>query len=202
MTQSEMHHFILFFKPYGVLSQFTPEGTWKSLKDFGPFPTTVYPVGRLDADSEGLLLLTDDNDVKHRLTDPRFDHPRTYVVQVENIPDDSAMILLRDGVVIGGARTKPAEVRLLGNEPPLPPRSVPIRFRKTVPTAWIEITLREGRNRQVRKMTAAVGHPTLRIVRTAIGPLGIAGLKPGDHRNALDSEIRALKETLRKSATL
>jgi len=201
MTIPELHQFILFFKPYGVLSQFTPEGKWKSLRDFGPFPNNVYPVGRLDADSEGLLLLTDDNDVKHRLTDPRFDHPRTYLVQVEKIPDTDAINHLRDGVIIGGIRTKPAEVRLLENEPLLPARSVPIRFRKTVPTAWIEITLREGRNRQVRKMTAAMGHPTLRIVRTAIGPLGLGGLEPGDHRNADELEIRALRATLRNGTT-
>lgn len=201
MTQSERHHFILFFKPYGVLSQFTQEGKWKSLKDFGPFPNNVYPVGRLDADSEGLLLLTDDNDIKHRLSDPRFDHPRTYLVQVENIPEVDAINHLRHGVMIGGKRTKPAEVRLLKNEPILPPRSVQIRSRKTVPTAWIEITLHEGRNRQVRRMTAAVGHPTLRIVRTAIGPLDLNGLEPGDRRNAQNSEIIALKETLRRSPT-
>jgi 23S rRNA pseudouridine2457 synthase len=171
-----------FFKPYGVVSQFTTEGGHQSLADFGPFPPDVYPVGRLDWDSEGLLLLTNDNRLKHSLTDPRFEHPRTYLVQVERIPDDAALHRLRDGIVIGGRRTKPAKAKLLGSEPDLPPRPVPIRFRKIVPTAWLELTLTEGRNHQVRKMTAAVGHPTLRLVRVKIGTIALGKMQPGEIR--------------------
>jgi 23S rRNA pseudouridine2457 synthase len=183
---------ILFYKPYGVLSQFTPEGRWDSLAAFGPFPPDVYPVGRLDTDSEGLLLLTNDNALKHRLTDPRFGHTRTYLVQVERIPDEPALELLRNGVTIERERTRPAAVRLLAEGPLLPPRSVPIRFRKSVPTAWIELTLQEGRNRQVRKMTAAAGHPTLRLVRISVGTLTLAGLQPGEHRTLTPAEVTAL----------
>ena len=151
-------HYLLFFKPHGVLSQFTGEGR-KTLSMFGPFPPHVYPVGRLDADSEGLLLLTDDRSVIFRLTDPRFAHPRTYLVQVERIPENDAVERLRRGVTIQGKQTRPAEVGVLSFPPALPPRPIPIRLRKSVPTAWLRLTLREGRNRQVRKMTAAVGHP-------------------------------------------
>ncbi len=183
---------ILFYKPYGVLSQFTREAGHPSLADFGPFPADVYPVGRLDADSEGLLLLTNDNRLKHRLTDPRFGHPRTYLVQVERAPADKALERLRTGVVIEGKETRSAQVSLLPAEPALPPRAVPIRFRKNVPTAWLELTLIEGRNRQVRKMTAAVGHPTLRLVRVRIGELGLGALQPGEHRFLSRQESSAL----------
>ena len=183
---------ILFYKPYGVVSQFTPEGKWETLGAFGPFPKTVYPAGRLDAESEGLLLLTDDNRIAQRVTDPRFGHPRTYVVQVERVPDEHAIDLLNHGVTIEGRKTLPASVRLMHAEPDFPPRPVPIRFRKSVPTAWLEITLTEGRNRQVRKMTAAAGHPTLRLVRTAIGNLTLAGLKPGRWREAGGNETDEL----------
>lgn len=178
-----------FFKPYGVVSQFTPVGGHQSLADFGPFPPEVYPVGRLDWDSEGLLLLTDDNRLKHRLTDPRFEHPRTYLVQVERIPDAAALRRLREGIEVGGVKTKPAKARLLSEEPPLPPRPVPIRFRKSVPTAWLELTLTEGRNHQVRKMTAAVGHPTLRLVRVKIGTIALEKMKPGDIRKLAGLKI-------------
>lgn len=180
--------YIVFNKPYAVLSQFTSEEGKRSLKDFG-FPKGVYPVGRLDYDSEGLLLLTDDNQIKHRLTDPKFELPKRYLVQIEREPSNDALQTLRDGVVIEGKKTKPAEVRLLNDEPDLPPRSVPIRFRKTVPTAWIELTIREGRNRQVRKMTAAVGHPTLRLVRVQIGTIGIGHLRQGEWKEISKSEI-------------
>ena len=185
-------HLILFYKPYGVLSQFTHEGQWQTLADFGPFPKTAYPAGRLDAESEGLLLLTDDNRIKRKVTDPRFGHPRTYVAQVERVPDEAALEHLRRGVTVEGKTTLPAQALLLAAEPEFPPRTVPIRFRKNVPTAWIEITLTEGRNRQVRKMTAAVGHPTLRLVRTAIGRLRLEGLSPGMWREASRSEAEEL----------
>ena len=189
-------HYILFNKPYGVLSQFTPEHNHQTLRDFGPFPSDVYPVGRLDADSEGLLLLTNDNEVKHRGTDPKFDHARTYHVQVERIPTEEALRKLMQGVVIEGRKTKSAEVRLLGDAPDFPPRPVPVRFRMNVPTAWLELTLREGRNRQVRKMTAAVGHPTLRLVRVSIGKISLDGLQPGNWRPLQRQEIIALRRSL------
>jgi len=187
---------ILFYKPYGVVSRFTPEGAWLSLKTFGPFPKGVYPVGRLDADSEGLLLLTDDEFVARRLTDPTFGHPKTYTVQVDRIPTEASLQRLRSGVVIEGRITRPAEVRLLDHEPVLPPRPVPIRQRKTVPTAWLEIVLREGRNRQVRKMTAAVGHPTLRLIRTQVVEFTLDGLEPGRHRVLSRDEFSRLRRWL------
>jgi 23S rRNA pseudouridine2457 synthase len=183
---------ILFYKPYGVLSQFTREGEWKTLADFGPFPDTVYPAGRLDADSEGLLVLTDDNGIKRRITEPGCRHPRTYVAQVERVPGPAALERLRHGVIIEGKKTRDAGVTLLGGEPEFPPRPVPIRFRKMVPTAWLELTLTEGRNRQVRKMTAAVGHPALRLIRTRIGDLTLEGLTPGMWRSLTADEIRPL----------
>lgn len=189
-------HYILFYKPYGVLSQFSSEGGRQALNDFGPFPRGVYPVGRLDADTEGLLLLTNDNGVNHRLSEPKFGHPRSYLVQVERIPAERAVLRLRSGVVIEGTKTKPAEVELLSNEPVLPPRIPAIRFRKNVPTSWLKIILREGRNRQVRKMTAAVGHPTLRLVRATIGILNLKGLIPGKSRNLRAAEIIALRREL------
>lgn len=170
---------ILFYKPFAVLSQFTPEEGKKTLAAF-KFPPGVYPVGRLDYDSEGLLVLTNDNELKHKLTDPKFEHPRTYLVQVERVPDEQALTALRRGVVIGTDRTKPARVHVVQDEPNLPPREKPIRFRLNVPTAWIELTLTEGKNRQVRRMTAAVGHPTLRLVRIKVGDWEIGKLKPGE----------------------
>ena len=192
MQRTQGLRYIVFYKPYGVLTQFSRVAGHQSLADFGPFSSDVYPVGRLDMDSEGLLVLTNDNRLKQLLTEPRFNHPRTYVVQVERIPNEQSLQQLRDGVVIEGKRTKPAGVRLLGSEPALPPRPVPIRFRKNVPTAWIEVTLREGRNRQVRKMTAKVGHPALRLVRTGIGFLTLEGLQPGGWRELSPEEVQRL----------
>lgn len=196
MWNTRQRTYLLFYKPFGVLSQFTHEAGRASLRDYGPFPRDVYPVGRLDADSEGLLLLTNDNSVKHRLTEPTFDHPRTYLVQVERIPSEEALDRLRKGVVIEGKKTKPAEVTLLKREPDVPPRPVPIRFRKNVPTSWLEITIREGRNRQVRKMTAAVGYPTLRLIRTQIAYLSIEGLEPGSFRALTPLEVSKLRSYL------
>jgi 23S rRNA pseudouridine2457 synthase len=183
--------YIIFNKPFGVLSQFS--GGRKSLADYVPVKG-VYPVGRLDHDSEGLMLLTNDGTFQHRLTDPKFQHPRTYWVQVEGIPDAQALDRLAAGVVIQGERTRPAKARLLALEetPMLPPRDPPIRFRKSVPTSCLELTLTEGRNRQVRRMTAAVGHPTLRLVRAAIGGLRLEGLQPGEWRELTPKEMRAL----------
>ncbi|HAJ64212.1 MAG TPA: pseudouridine synthase [Cyanobacteria bacterium UBA8543] len=192
-----MYRYILFYKPYNVLSQFTDQDTSNhesdrsTLKDYIPVPS-VYPVGRLDRDSEGLLLLTNNGRLQHRLSDRRFGHPRTYWVQVERIPDEAALNQLRKGVVIQNYYTRPAVVQLLPTEPLLPPRQPPIRFRKTVPTSWLEITLTEGRNRQVRKMTAAVGFPTLRLVRAAIAHLRLDTLKPGQWRDLTPAELKPL----------
>jgi 23S rRNA pseudouridine2457 synthase len=192
---------ILFYKPYGVLSQFTRgghPGAWRTLAEFGPFPPHVYPVGRLDADSEGLLLLTDENEIKRRLLEPRFRHPRTYLVQVEGDPTSDALRRLQEGsIVLEGRRVLRAEAHRLANDPVVPPRAVPIRFRKNIPTTWLEITLFEGRNRQVRKMTAGAGHPTLRLIRTAIGELTLAGLEPGKWRTLSDRESARFQEALR-----
>ncbi|MDY6805744.1 MAG: pseudouridine synthase [Cyanobacteriota bacterium] len=193
---SFLYKYILFYKPYNVLCQFTdsaPNASQRStLKDYIDIPS-VYSVGRLDRDSEGLLLLTNDGQLKHRLTDPKFAHPRTYWVQVERVPDEKALKQLRRGVEIKNYRTRPAKVRLLPAEPELPPREPPIRFRKNVPTAWLEMTLTEGRNRQVRRMTAAVGFPTLRLVRVAAGPLRLEALSPGEWRELTAEEIEDLR---------
>lgn len=184
---------IALFKPYDVLCQFTDAEGRATLKAFVPIPG-IYPVGRLDRDSEGLLLLTDDGPLAHRLTDPRYGHPRTYLVQVEHVPDDEALDRLRRGVVLNDGPTRPAEVERLDEPPELPERPVPIRFRKSVPTAWLRLTLREGRNRQVRRMTAAVGFPTLRLVRVAIGPVELGSLSPGQWRELTEEERIALQE--------
>ncbi len=187
--------YILLNKPYGVLCAFTDDRGRPTLSQFVDVPG-IYAAGRLDMDSEGLVLLTDDGWLSHRLTHPRFEHPKTYLVQVEGEPDEEALAALRRGVVVKGRRTAPAEVELLAEEPSLPPRAVPIRHRKTVPTAWLRIVLREGRKRQVRHMTAAVGHPTLRLVRVAIGPLALGDLQPGQWRELTEAELAALREML------
>lgn len=190
--------YVLLYKPFGILSQFTTKDMHPSLKSLGEFPGDLYPAGRLDADSEGLLFLTNDSWVAGRITEPRFNHPRTYLVQVEGVPSEAALQILREGVTIEGRRTKPAHAVLLDHDPELPPRIKAIRYRKHIPTTWLEITLREGRNRQVRKMTAAVGHPTLRLVRTRIGFLSLAGLSPGEKRELTSKEIRRLKDCLQQ----
>ena len=182
---------IKLFKPFDVLTQFTDESGRATLKDFVPIPG-LYPIGRLDRDSEGLLLLTDDGRLSHRLTDPRYEHPKTYLVQVEGVPTPEAIASLRRGVLLKDGPTKPADVVQLGEAPTLPERPVPIRFRKNLPTSWIELTIREGRNRQVRRMTAAVGFPTLRLVRMAVGPIAVGELKPGEWRDLTEIERRAL----------
>jgi 23S rRNA pseudouridine2457 synthase len=195
--KSKRKIYIVFYKPYGVLSQFTREAGYFSLADFGPFPQNTYAAGRLDADSEGLLLLTNDNVMKHRLTDPKFEHERTYLVQVEGIPDGDDIERLQHGIIIENRRTKSAKIKILKHEPDVPPRSVPIRYRKNIPTSWLEIVLHEGRNRQVRKMTAAVGHPTLRLVRKSISFLTIDSLKPGFFRELTTDEIENLLDQIR-----
>ncbi|MGK7889469.1 MAG: pseudouridine synthase [Leptolyngbyaceae cyanobacterium] len=207
--------YLLFYKPYDVLTQFTDaEGQAhqaktgalttstqvqrRTLKDFIPVPG-VYPVGRLDRDSEGVLLLSNDGGLQHRLTDPKFHHPKTYWAQVERIPTEADLEPLRRGVVIKQQRTRPAIATLLPPAPDLPPRNPPIRYRKTVPTAWIELILTEGRNRQVRRMTAAIGFPTLRLVRAAIGELTLEGLVPGGWRELTCEEVKGLKQRSRSA---
>ncbi len=190
-----VYRYLLFYKPYNVLSQFSgaPEApSALTLKDFIPV-AEVYPVGRLDRDSEGLMLLTDDGRLQHRLSDPRYGHARTYWVQVEGKPTAEALTQLQRGVTIRGYRTRPCEVAFLPAAPDLPPRDPPIRYRKAIPTTWVSITLREGKNRQVRRMTAAVGYPTLRLVRWAIGDLNLGTLQPGQWRALSTAEQRQLK---------
>ncbi len=182
---------IAFHKPYGVLSQFTPDGSpHRTLADFG-FPPAVYPLGRLDADSEGLLLLADEPDLNARLLDPKNGHRRTYWVLVEREPDGAALEKLSRGVEITGRPTRPARASILDPQPDVPPRDPPVRFRKTVRDVWIELELTEGRHRQVRRMTAAVGHPTLRLLRVRIGNLLLGDDPPGRWR-ALDAAERRL----------
>ncbi|MCC6905743.1 MAG: pseudouridine synthase [Anaerolineae bacterium] len=183
---------IAFFKPYNVLCKFTDPDGRPTLAQYITL-SGVYPAGRLDMDSEGLLLLTDDGGLASRITSPRHELTKTYLVQVERLPGPEALDALRTGVTIQDYVTRPAQARLLTEEPALPERPVPIRFRRNVPTAWIEITLREGRNRQVRRMTAAVGHPALRLVRVAIGPVRLGDLQPGEWRRLTPEEVRGLR---------
>jgi 23S rRNA pseudouridine2457 synthase len=179
---------IAFHKPYGVLSQFTPDGSPnRTLAEFG-FPKDVYPLGRLDADSEGLLLLSDEAGLNTRLLNPQNAHSRTYWAQVESVPIPSSLQKLSQGVSIGDHQTLPCRAWLLDPQPQLPPRDPPIRVRKTVPDSWIAIELTEGKNRQVRKMTAAVGHPTLRLIRVSIGRLELGQLAQGKWRKVDEQE--------------
>lgn len=176
-----MSRLILFNKPFNVLSQFSGE-PGETLADFIRVPG-VYPAGRLDKDSEGLLLLTDDGKLQAQISSPKFKLPKTYLVQVEGIPDDAALEKLRKGVLLKDGPTLPAEAKRI-DPPVLWPRDPPVRFRKSVPDSWISLTIREGRNRQVRRMTAAVGFPTLRLVRWRIGDWTLDGLAPGEWRDA------------------
>lgn len=191
------YRYLLLYKPYDVLSQFTDADGRQTLKTFVKVKN-VYAVGRLDRDSEGLLLLTDDGRMQHRLSHPKFAHGRQYWAQVEREPTPQSLLQLRQGVTIKGYRTRPAKVERIA-EPDLPPRTPPIRYRKEIPTAWLALTLTEGKNRQVRRMTAAVGFPTLRLVRNALllpqaPPLTLAGLKPGEWRELTKQEVRSLPQ--------
>lgn len=183
------YRYIAFYKPYDVLSSFTGEPGQATLKDYISVPD-VYAAGRLDRDSEGLLLLTSDGDLIHALTDPRHHLPKTYLVQVEGIVTSTALVNLRQGVLIHGERTRRCQVEPAG-EPDLPPRDKPVTPHG--PTAWLQIILQEGRKRQIRHMTAVVGLPTLRLIRTAIGPLTLAGLQSGQWRELAPAEVSALK---------
>jgi len=187
---------IAFNKPYNVLPCFTDPDGRQTLADYIDLPG-VYAAGRLDMDSEGLLLLTSEGRLAHYITDPQHKLPKVYLAQVERIPNDESLEQLREGVVLNAKKTRPAEVRLLTGDPQLPERPVPIRFRKNVPTAWLEITLCEGLNRQVRRMTAAVGHPTLRLIRVAIGPIVLGDLQPGKWRDLASDEIAQIYSAVR-----
>lgn len=177
--------YIALFKPYGVVCRFSGEG--KTLKDFVPV-AGVYPVGRLDKDSEGLVLLTNDGAWQHRVSHPKFEHEKTYWAQVEGVPSEEALDRLRRGMAVRDYVTRPAAARKLEDAPRLAPRDPPIRYRAAIPDSWIEIKLHEGRNRQVRHMLAAVGHPVLRLVRVAIGDLRLGELRPGEWRRVRRGE--------------
>ena len=172
---------ILFNKPFGVLSQFTPEAGHRALNEFG-FPTGVYAAGRLDHDSEGALLLTDDGKLIKKLLDPKFEHPRTYLAQVDGQITQETVNQLKKGVNIKGYRTKPCQAQIVESPEDLWDRVPPIRYRANIPTSWVRLTLIEGKNRQVRHMTAAVGFPTLRLIRVQIGNISLGELKPGEWR--------------------
>jgi 23S rRNA pseudouridine2457 synthase len=192
---------LAFHKPYDVLSQFTQEHpSHRTLAEFG-FPPRVYPIGRLDRDSEGLLLLSDEPQWTDRLLNPRRAHPRSYHAQVEGeITAEAVRLLERGGIDLKDFRTLPCLARRLDAEPGHPPRDPPVRFRKSVPTSWLELTLTEGKNRQVRRMTAAVGFPTLRLVRVSIGGLKLAalGLEPGEWRALVPAEQKTVLESIRR----
>ena len=176
-----MSKLILFNKPYGVLSQFTPEGKWRALDEFIPVKD-VYVAGRLDADSEGLLILTDDGKLQARIADPKHKLEKTYRAQVEGVPDEAALDRLRAGIKLSDFTAQPAKAALIAAPADLWPRDPPIRYRAAIPTSWLEIRIREGKNRQVRRMTAAIGYPTLRLIRAAIGAQSVAGLGLGQWR--------------------
>jgi 23S rRNA pseudouridine2457 synthase len=187
---------VAFHKPYGVLSQFTPDGSPNRPLDGFGLPPRVYALGRLDADSEGLLLLSDEPGLNSRLLDPENGHPRTYWAQVERIPAPDALAQLASGVTIQGYRTRPCRVRLLDPQPSVPPRDPPIRFRKNVADCWLELELVEGKNRQVRRMTAAIGHPTLRLLRVRIGTFELGHLPAGQWRSiSADERSQILTST-------
>ncbi len=177
---------ILLNKPYGVICQFSPSGDHRTLKDFVDMPG-IYPAGRLDTDSEGLVVLTGDGALQHRISDPQHKLPKTYFAQVEGAPDDAALEPLRRGMVLGDFRARPAEAALVDEPEWLWPRTPPIRSRQAIPTTWLRLVLREGRNRQVRRMTAAAGFPTLRLIRFSIGPWTISGIAPGQWQKAKSS---------------
>lgn len=174
-----MSKLVLFNKPYGVLSQFTPEGKWRALGEFITLKD-VYVAGRLDADSEGLLILTDDGKLQARIADPKHKLEKTYWAQVEGVPAEADLQRLRLGIQLSDFTAQPAKVRLIDEPPALWSRDPPIRFRAAIPTRWLEIRIAEGKNRQVRRMTAAIGYPTLRLIRAAIGAQTVAALQPGE----------------------
>lgn len=189
----EKQRYFIIYKPFGMLSQFSKEGNKPTLGDLAKFPPDVYPVGRLDSDSEGLLLLTNDKQLNHKLLNPKFKHKRTYLAQLEGLITDEALLNLQNGVVLNidgkQYQTLPALSKRLKDEPLLPERIPPIRYRKNIPTSWLELTLSEGKNRQVRKMTAAVGFPTLRLVRKSIEKIELGTMQPGEVRELSYEQI-------------
>lgn len=191
---------IRFWKPFNVLCQFTDSDGRATLADYIPVPN-VYAAGRLDYDSEGLLLLTNSNIIAHRLTDPRFEHPKTYWVQVEKVPSEADLNQLRAGITLRidreEFRTRPAQVRMLDSAPDVPARTPPIRYRANIPTAWLELTIHEGKKRQIRRMTAAIGFPTLRLIRVRIGQIGLGGLQVGEWQALAADEVQQLMAALR-----
>ncbi|MET0986717.1 MAG: pseudouridine synthase [Steroidobacteraceae bacterium] len=189
-----MSSLLLLNKPFQVLTQFTSKEGHTTLADVVKAPG-LYPAGRLDHDSEGLVLLTDDGTLQARLSHPKWKVDKTYYAQVENIPDAEALQRLRAGVVLNDGPTQPADAELIDAPEWLWPREPPIRFRKAIPTQWLALTIREGRNRQVRRMTAAVGHPTLRLIRWRVGPWTLQGLKPGESRVVMDAEVQRFLST-------
>lgn len=196
-----MSRLLLLNKPFGVICQFSADGLHPTLADWVEVPG-VYPAGRLDTDSEGLLLLTDDGVLQHRITDPKHKMVKRYRVQVERVPDESALDRLRAGVTLKDGPTRPCTVRRIDEPADLWPRDPPVRHRIAVPTCWLELDISEGRNRQVRRMTAAIGHPTLRLIRIAIGPWQLGGLQPGQWQEAEPDSVApsALRSPVRSSA--
>ena len=192
-TRKSKYRYIALNKPFGVISSFTNAMGKPTLAQYISVPN-VYPIGRLDYDSEGLILLTDDGRLSHQVAHPSGKIWKSYLVQVERTPSSSTLEQLRRGLVIRKQRTRPATVSILQSEPILWPRSPPIRYRKTVPTSWLLIKIHEGRNRQIRRMTAAVGFPTLRLIRIAIGPIHRHNLQPGEWRDLDKNEVMALRE--------
>ena len=192
VSDTSPHPYLIFNKPYDVLSSFTDVDGRPTLAKYIQKPS-VYSAGRLDRDSEGLLFLTSDAYFLHRITDPRYKLWKEYWVQVERKPSAEALTRLRQGVHVKGKMTQPAKVDLLSPEPELWPRAVPIRFRKNISTIWLRIRIQEGLNRQIRRMTATVGHPTLRLVRVGIGPLILGNLQPGEWRNLTRQEVNVLR---------
>lgn len=192
----QAYSYFIIYKPFGMLSQFSPEGNKAVLGELYPFPKDVYPVGRLDADSEGLLLLTNDKKLNHRLLNPDFKHFRTYWVQVDGAVNEKARRQLEEGVSIKVNKkeyqTLPAKAKILENPTDMPERTPPIRYRKDIPTSWLALSLQEGKNRQVRRMTAAVGFPTLRLIRTQIENLSLQGMQPGDVKELNEDEVYSL----------
>jgi len=188
-----LQRYFIIYKPFNVLSQFTSQAGQQTLKDFFTVPGDVYPVGRLDADSEGLLILTNDKQLNHRLLDPKFAHEREYWVQVDGAIDEAALLSLQSGIEISidgrPYKTRPCQAELFISEPKVPERIPPIRFRAHIPTSWIRLTLKEGKNRQVRKMTAKAGFPTLRLIRHRIEKITLNGLQPGELREIRKEDI-------------
>ncbi len=194
----DKYQYYKIFKPYGMLSRFTDAEGRPTLKDLYSFPEDVYPVGRLDADSEGLLLLTNDKSLTDALLNPFNRHKREYWVQVEGVPDEEDITALKKGVFIKGRKTLPAQAEILP-DPVVPPRDPPIRFRKNIPETWIRIILMEGKNRQIRRMTASVGYPTLRLIRVSIEQIKLGKMNSGDVKRLTENEISYLN-TLKQAA--